>query len=179
MKIDEEEWRPIPGYPYHSASSYGRISLSERTVKSANQNSRFDYKRKGRILSPASDKSSPYPRVRLHDGKRVAIHVLVCLAFHGPRPDGMQIRHIDGDITNPRPNNLKYGTPKENAADKILHGTDPVGERHPMAILNESSVLAIRGRRDNGETLRQIAEDYNVSISTIHLACKKRNWRHV
>ena len=46
------------------------------------------------------------------------------LAFVGPTPDGMQIRHLDGDRSNGRLENLTYGTGKENAADKNTHGTN-------------------------------------------------------
>jgi hypothetical protein len=46
------------------------------------------------------------------------------LAFEGDRPelDGTcQIRHLDGNEMNNRLSNLKYGTAKENAADRKLH----------------------------------------------------------
>lgn len=51
------------------------------------------------------------------------IHVLVALAFHGPRPDGMEVRHLDGVRTNNRPENLSWGTHAENMQDAIAHGT--------------------------------------------------------
>jgi hypothetical protein len=53
------------------------------------------------------------------------VHRLVVLAFIGPRPEGMQIRHLDGNGLNNTPGNLVYGTASENQLDKIRHGTDP------------------------------------------------------
>lgn len=51
------------------------------------------------------------------------VHTLVAAAFLGPRPEGMQVRHADGDRTNNTLGNLCYGTPKDNMQDAISHGT--------------------------------------------------------
>ncbi len=60
------------------------------------------------------------------DGKRMlrGAHQLVCEAFNGPRPEGLQCRHLDGDPSNNTPGNLRWGTAKENAADRKAHGRD-------------------------------------------------------
>lgn len=43
------------------------------------------------------------------------VHRLVCEAFHGGPPDPTSIViHLDEDATNNRPENLKWGTQKEN-----------------------------------------------------------------
>jgi len=43
------------------------------------------------------------------------VHRLVCEAFHGPAPDGRSVViHLDEDATNNRPENLKWGTQREN-----------------------------------------------------------------
>jgi hypothetical protein len=58
------------------------------------------------------------------DGKRknVFVHMAVAEAFHGPRPDGLVVRHLDGNPSNNSATNLRYGTPSENARDRIAHG---------------------------------------------------------
>jgi hypothetical protein len=56
--------------------------------------------------------------------KTTYVHELVLLAFEGPRPkivSRSEIRHLDGDRFNNALTNLKYGTVKENAADRKLH----------------------------------------------------------
>lgn len=43
------------------------------------------------------------------------IHRLICEAFHGPQPEGKPIvLHLDEDATNNNPENLRWGTQKEN-----------------------------------------------------------------
>lgn len=44
------------------------------------------------------------------------LHVLVAEAFIGPRPDGLEVHHIDHDRMNPRVDNLEYVTHQENVA---------------------------------------------------------------
>jgi hypothetical protein len=58
------------------------------------------------------------------------IHVLVTGAFIGPRPDGMQVRHLDGNKLNNRTENLSYGTPSENQFDRTKHGTNNAAKTH-------------------------------------------------
>ena len=51
----------------------------------------------------------------LYRGKNYKIHRLVCEAFHGPSPfDGAVVIHEDEDALNNRPENLRWGTQKEN-----------------------------------------------------------------
>ena len=63
--------------------------------------------------------------LRLPEGPRGRyVHQLVMEAFVGPRPAGMDTRHLDGNPENNALANLSYGTPSENARDRRRHGTD-------------------------------------------------------
>lgn len=55
--------------------------------------------------------------------QRVWAHQAVMLAFVGPRPNGQEIRHLDGDPSNNRRSNLRYGTHAENMRDALDQGT--------------------------------------------------------
>lgn len=45
----------------------------------------------------------------------IKVHQAVCEAFHGPRPfDGAVVIHLDENGLNNRPENLRWGTQKEN-----------------------------------------------------------------
>lgn len=120
-----EEWRIIPGYEgYYEASSCGRIRSIDRTVtNSLGRHSRI----RGQILRPfLRSKRVRYPTVRLYrDGvsRKRSVHSLVLLAFVGPPPAGLEIRHLNGNSTDSRLANLVYGTHAENMLDAAEHGT--------------------------------------------------------
>lgn len=79
-----------------------------------------------KLLKPRVD-SRGYLAVFLHSGtgerKDVRVHRLICAAFHGEAPsqDRYLIRHLDGDKTNSRPENLAWGTRAENYQDYVAH----------------------------------------------------------
>ncbi len=49
----------------------------------------------------------------------VRVHQLVAWTFIGPQPEGMYVCHWDDNPTHNHYTNLRYGTPKMNAADRI------------------------------------------------------------
>ena len=124
MTSTSEEWRPVVGWEdSHEVSSLGRVRSLDRYVPWRYGQERLA---KGRVLAmhPQNTgylivqlKYAPRPR------KAVTVHALVLEAFVGPKPDGMEARHLDGDQTNNRPDNLRWGTRSENALDKVGHGT--------------------------------------------------------
>lgn len=118
-----EEWRPIPGFAHYQASSAGRVrSLSHMTGRGI---------RRGRILKPATQPGG-YLSVQLSRGgvaDRRYMHRLVAEAFYGPCPDGLEVRHLDGDPANNSAENLAYGTRSEQSFDRLRHGTHPIGSR--------------------------------------------------
>ena len=79
-----------------------------------------------------------YPSVRVTLAvKRVryAVHSLVALAHLPPRPSpAHEVRHLDGNKLNPHADNLAWGTRKENADDRELHGRTSRGARHSAFI---------------------------------------------
>ena len=107
------------------------------------------------------------------------MHILVLETFVGPRPEGMQCRHLDGDETNNHISNLCWGTVAENHRDKILHGTSNRGERHYGTKLKDDDVLQIRRRVASGERQRVIAEDFQVAISVVSAIVRRITWRHI
>jgi hypothetical protein len=51
----------------------------------------------------------------MRDGKNIKVHRLVCEAFHGSAPfDGAVVMHINECPLDNRPENLRWGTQKEN-----------------------------------------------------------------
>lgn len=116
-------WTSIPGYEgFYEVSNYGDIrSLTRLVPYGRHKNTVY----RGRDLKQFI--SGSYLGVKLAKAgmtKTKYVHELVLLAFEGDRPSvegRCEIRHLDGDKTNNRLSNLKYGTVKENFADRKLH----------------------------------------------------------
>lgn len=122
-----ETWKPVVGWEgEYEVSDYGRVRSAEgHTWWRAPNGQTVPRKRRTRIMKPALDRRFGYPFVVLQRPGKIArpkVHVLVCKAFHGPRPSGYHCRHLNGDPADPRASNLMWGTPKENERDKIIHG---------------------------------------------------------
>lgn len=117
--------------------------------------------------------------VTLRDRKYRHLHRLILLAFVGPCPPGLECRHLDGNPFNNRVENLSWGTPFENTADKFRHGTDPSGERNPAARLTENTVRDIRRRCSAGELQREISREFGVSKNTISDIVRRKSWKSV
>lgn len=76
-----------------------------------------------------------------HENKKVtkSVHKLVCLAFHGEPPaPHLQVRHLDGNSENCKPDNLLWGTQEENWVDRKAHGRGIEGEKHHAAKLTDA-----------------------------------------
>jgi len=67
----------------------------------------------------ATKKRGPvYQRFRRH-----YVHQLVLETFVGPRPEGRQCRHLNGNSLDNRLENLSWGTASEDNYDRVRHGT--------------------------------------------------------
>lgn len=133
----------------------------------------------GRILSPGPHPGG-YPLMHLYrNGRRIArtLHSLVAAAFIGPRPRGQEVRHKDGVKTNCRAENLSYGTHRQNEADKLAHGTLPLGEKNAAAKLTARDVREIRRRA--GERQEDLAKEFGCTFSNISAIQLRKSWRHV
>jgi hypothetical protein len=76
---------------------------------------------KPRLSGPVGKK---YLAVALTGGVQRKVHLLVLEAFIGPRPEGHQGAHENGNKLDNRLDNLRWKTPGENNRDKRRHGTD-------------------------------------------------------
>lgn len=118
-----ELWTSIPAYEgFYEVSNFGNIrSLTRFVPYGRHQGMTYTGKDIKQFLS------NNYLSVKLSRAgitKTVYTHELVLLAFEGNRPDmdvRCEIRHLDGNKLNNAITNLKYGTTKENAADRKLH----------------------------------------------------------
>ena len=70
----------------------------------------------------------------VHKGKNYKVHRLVCRAFHGDPPEGKNVvLHLDENALNNKPENLRWGTQKENLnmPKFIAYCKSRTGENNP------------------------------------------------
>ncbi len=164
-------WKTLDRFPAYEVSDEGQVrrAVGGRGAKA------------GKVLRWHTHTSTGYPDIRLrHEGKAVAIpvHRLVAWTFLGPRPEGLQIRHLDGNKMNASLSNLAYGTIEQNARDKVLHGNSSKGVRNPRAKLSEQDAKAVyqsKGVR-NAEL---VAKQFGLSESTVYRIWSGTYWNHV
>lgn len=176
-----ETWRPVVGCEgCYEVSDLGRVRSLDRSdmwIQRVRGGGDALVTRtwKGKILRPGVA-SNGYPTVALRLQTRT-VHSLVARAFLGPRPEGLEICHSDGNRLNARLANLRYGTPQENAADSDVHGTRIRGSRYLNAKLNETSARHIRSLKGKIPQ-SELAKRYRVSSGAVQAVHDGRTWTH-
>ena len=123
QQSDTEIWKPVPSELGVLASSFGRVLLPPRhaPLHHGGYRAYFPKPRYGQVSRANKTASHTFMIIMVRrDGERAhqhprKVHQLVCEAFHGakPFPEAVVI-HLDEDALNNRPENLKWGTQKEN-----------------------------------------------------------------
>lgn len=164
-------WKDIQGFE-------GRYQVSDDgVVRSLERQDNLGRPVAERILRPGTT-SFGYPKVSLCvNGVPVyrMIHRLVLESFVGPCPEGMECRHLDGNPQNNTLGNLCWGTPEEQAHDKIKHNTINRGERNGSAKLCELDVWLIR---NIDAKLTDLADFFDVSFQLISMVKRNKVWKH-
>ena len=97
---------------------------------------------------------------------------------NGPIPKGMCICHHCDNPSCINPQHLWIGTNEENIQDRNIKGRQAKGHKNRNARLNEFQIREIRlqqGKKIN----KELAKQYNISVSTINDIWAKRRWRHI
>jgi len=110
-----------------------------------------------------------YPRVNIYRDHVMfvrTVHQLVLGAFFS-RPPSSECRHLDGDSTNNRIENLRWGSVSDNAIDRVVHGTCPLlrkGIDHPQGkITDEEVVEIVDAARSGTSTCAELADRFGIS----------------
>lgn len=135
--MEEEIWKPVPSISGMIASSFGRIKLPERIGLCRGGNLRV-YKTAptfGTKTKASKNAKHLYLGIYNRTLGNMKVHRLVCEAFHGPPPfPRAVVLHLDENGLNNRPENLKWGTQKENlnAPGFIEYCKGRIGEKSPI-----------------------------------------------
>jgi len=160
--IPVSAWRTTLRYPEYEVNEAGQIR-SAYTM---------------RPLKGGIDKDGYRKIVICSNGQRFyrRIATIVAETFHGPRPEGMVLRHLDGSRTNDLPENLRWGTQAENMADKKAHGTSQKGAANPNSKLTLSQVVEIKF---SGANAADLARKFGIHRAHVHGIRSGRSWAHV
>lgn len=109
-------------------------------------------------------------------------HRAMCIMKYGAPPSPHhEAAHScgHGHLGCVNPKHLRWATRKENAADRVIHGTQPFGEEVPLAKLTRDAVHHIRALR-GVLTQAEIAAIFGIhqaTVSSIQLG-KSWSWLH-
>ena len=168
-----ENRKAVPGYEgRYEITDDGDVFALERFATTVKGLQRWPAKK----LSTFIDSSNGYIYVNLCDGKKarkLAVHRLVLIAFIGKPDIHQQACHNNGIRTDCRLQNLRWDTVKNNAQDRITHGTQLKGEASGVAKLTLFQVNAIRESAQNSKVLGRM---YGVASSTVRAVRIGQNW---
>lgn len=146
-----EIWRTVNDYAgLYEVSNMGRVRRLEHTEQWLNRGRLITRIFPPKILSPGIHKPYGYQRVGLTKNREQSlhhVHVLVVIAFLGPRPDGYLCNHISGDKADNRLANLEWVTNSENQlhARHVLNRAFKPGRREWL-ISESRSLPSIDGQ---------------------------------
>lgn len=168
-------YNPIPNYYPYAISKQGEII-----------NLKTNY-----ILRPEVLKKG-YLRVKLCFGinKRFLVHRLVAMTYI-PNPNNLpQINHKDGNKQNNSVTNLEWCNNDynrdhaiknglwDNIGKKVLENCEDPGKKSAAKLCKEE-VLQIINKLNSGFSTRELADEYNLHISTIRNIKTGKSWNHI
>lgn len=156
-ELDQQEQqtevlRDVPGFPGYRATESGHV-WSDIS---------------GRYLSPLKT-SNGYLHVVLmanRQKRRIAVHRVVAMAFHGSAAKGMVVNHKNGIRNDNRPANLEWVTQSENVKDGYVRGSRVIDQAH-----RERAAMLGRARKkttpDQEAKIRQMFHGKRGDISRL------------
>lgn len=128
---------------------------------------------------PVKPNAKGYIPIHLRDvgrkGRRTHLHRLVAETHVSKAPFlNACVRHLDGNPTNNKVENLAWGTYLDNENDKLSHGTHR--SRITNAKLTPEKMEMARAMRVSGATTNAIAKAIGVSRPTISRLLSGATW---
>ena len=173
--IINEEWRDIPGYEgLYKVSNKGNVISCKRDIPTGSGEERRMITLKEKRLKPCLTRGRYKVNLRKNNKSLLAqVSRIVMWAFVGPQEKGIETRHLNGNPSDDRLENLAYGTKSDNMQDAIKHGTFPLGSRRPGAKINIAKAREIAAHKG---VMSDIAREYSLSPSSILEIKRGKNW---
>jgi hypothetical protein len=175
------------GYPDRWRSSYNAVLLQVAFDRGYHvDGDGVLWSHTGNRMNPGPG-STGYPRftVVTPDGSRraVMVHRLVGLQKFGDlvfRAD-LEVRHLDNNKFNFRPDNIGIGTGSENQMDRPVDArkTHAIAAATTLRSLTDPEVLEMRRLHAAKVPYRVLRARFGVSKSTVSYVCTGRTYRHL
>lgn len=189
-----EIWKPVVGFEgLYEVSSCGRIRSTQRYVIGKDGKPQFKY---SKILSLDEKQSKDfhnrgkYKRITLFKdgvGTHKSVHRLVAEAFI-PNDDPehkTEVDHKDGMKNNNHVDNLEWVTRDENRRRARQNGfiSSPLkihyGSLAPNAALTDDMVIKLRNEHNEGASIKELVDKYNLSHTTVGNCVRGLSYRTV
>ena len=154
----KEQWRPIEDHEGYEVSSRGRL------------------RRDGRPMNSHAGGHHSHQMIQVRcpsTGKRrnLRVAMLMLEAFIGPRPDGKYAVNSIPDSDGVLLENLHWD---DANARRGRHGED-----HHNAKLTNEEARAMIALREDGATIRSLAEHFGIAARNVHGIVTRRTWKHL
>lgn len=164
----KEKWKVVEGFSKYLISNTGRVKniVKLRDLRFYNCNG---YSKIELINDNSKD-------------KKVFVHRLVALNFIPNPSNKPQVNHIDGDKNNNNIENLEWCTASENMRHAFKEGLSVSlkGENSHNSKMTDEKVILLREMYDSGEfLLKELAEEFNISITVTWNIAKRNTWKHI
>lgn len=104
----------------------------------------------------------------MHNGRCIGRHVVALIQATGEQPSGRVAMHRCDNKRCVEPSHLTWGTQADNMADKVAKGR----QRNKPAPKILPSVDKLKGMRQDGMTLQQIADKYGTTRQAVSKSLK-------
>lgn len=167
-------FKPIPGNPKYCVGDNGAIySCRSSTWKQLKQ---FVNKDGYFVVAFNSDVESVG---HFKFQQAMPVHRLVLLAFKGEPGERQMACHSNGIKADNRPDNLRWGTAKDNTDDMMRHQALLQQKPSRNGKLNEAMVREIRDLRSRNVPGSAIAERFKISPGLVYKVTSGKVWRDV
>lgn len=167
----DEVWKPVVGHENeYEVSDKGRVRSISRYVRIVRHGVETTRLVEPRFLKPGRMNRFGHCSVAIGKGNSRTVHSLVAEAFLGPRPEGFDVAHLNGDGSDNRAENLAYVSRSENNQHMVHHGKRK---------FTADQVRELRSREWPRGSQKKVARELGVSLTTLNSLLRGRTYSHV